>query len=196
MRDLNECKAEVFRRSERRIQARRKARNRILACCVPLCLAVAVWSVTILSTMLQANKSSNLAADGAVEENSAGSHTCSYTEVVIRNADSTNGDTQRITDKVEITRIFEAVFVLDGSVGVGSATGVLPPEAILGDTGGQQTDHTSRLTGYIITFITEDGTERVYTLNKNELRNISENTKTVLSDAQVKNLKTALGISD
>lgn len=48
MRELNECKAEIFWRSQVRINARRKKRNLILAWCVPLCLLIALWSVTSL----------------------------------------------------------------------------------------------------------------------------------------------------
>lgn len=38
MRTLEDCKAEVFRRSEERIKERKRKRNRMLACCIPLCL--------------------------------------------------------------------------------------------------------------------------------------------------------------
>ena len=47
MRDLNECKAEVFRRSEKRIKERRKIRNRALALCIPLCLLILLSSSMI-----------------------------------------------------------------------------------------------------------------------------------------------------
>ena len=40
MRDLKECKAEVFRRSENRIKARKKLRNRVLSLCIPACLVI------------------------------------------------------------------------------------------------------------------------------------------------------------
>lgn len=38
MRSLEDCKAEVFCRSEERIKERKRKRNRVLACCIPLCL--------------------------------------------------------------------------------------------------------------------------------------------------------------
>ena len=41
MRDLQECTAEVFRRSEKRIR-RRRAGKAVVACCIPLALCVAV----------------------------------------------------------------------------------------------------------------------------------------------------------
>lgn len=46
MRSLEECKAEIFRRSEITIKKRKQTRNRILAVCLPLCLcigAVILW---------------------------------------------------------------------------------------------------------------------------------------------------------
>lgn len=61
MRELNECKAEVFRRSENRIKERKKNRNRILALCIPLCLILTVMSITILPAMMPIgnNKTAN-----------------------------------------------------------------------------------------------------------------------------------------
>ena len=38
MRNLEDCKAEVFRRSEERIKERKRKRNRVLTCCIPLCM--------------------------------------------------------------------------------------------------------------------------------------------------------------
>jgi hypothetical protein len=46
MRNLDECRAEVFRRSEARIKARKRRRNAILTACVPVALCVALlWLV-------------------------------------------------------------------------------------------------------------------------------------------------------
>lgn len=61
MRELNECKAEIFRRSEKRIKERRRKRRRILALCLPLCLLIAVLSATVLPSGLSAksNTASN-----------------------------------------------------------------------------------------------------------------------------------------
>ena len=46
MRSLEECKAEIFRRSEEKIKKQKQQRTRILAVCLPLCLcvgALALW---------------------------------------------------------------------------------------------------------------------------------------------------------
>ena len=47
MKELNEYKAEIFRRSEKRIQARKAARRRIIAACVPLCLCLVVIGMAL-----------------------------------------------------------------------------------------------------------------------------------------------------
>ncbi len=49
MRTLNECQAEVFRRSEKRIKARKQRRNHVLTNCVPLALCVSMLAVVMLS---------------------------------------------------------------------------------------------------------------------------------------------------
>lgn len=45
MREINECTAEVFRRSEKRIKERRRNRNRVIALCIPLCLVFTLLAV-------------------------------------------------------------------------------------------------------------------------------------------------------
>ena len=62
MREINEITAEVFRRSENRIKERRRNRNRILAMCIPLCLIITIFSVTMLPGMLP------VGMDGAPED--------------------------------------------------------------------------------------------------------------------------------
>ena len=55
MRDLEQAKAEVFRRGNARIKKRKAIRRSILACCVPLVLCVGVFSVTVLPAMMPAS---------------------------------------------------------------------------------------------------------------------------------------------
>ncbi len=58
MRNFEERKAEVFRRSENRIKERRRSFKRMLAFCIPLCLIVTVLSVTMLYGILPSGKDS------------------------------------------------------------------------------------------------------------------------------------------
>lgn len=61
MRSLDECKAEIFRRSEIKIKQRKKTRNRILAACIPLCLCIGIGTVGFAAGGFGA-KSDNMAA--------------------------------------------------------------------------------------------------------------------------------------
>lgn len=54
MRDLEQAKAEVFRRSNARIKKRKTIRRTVIACCVPLVLCMSAFSVTILPAMMPA----------------------------------------------------------------------------------------------------------------------------------------------
>ena len=62
MRDLQACQAEVFRRSEARIKARKQRRKHILLACIPLALCLAL----LLPGTMPASK------DAAAPENNAG----------------------------------------------------------------------------------------------------------------------------
>lgn len=67
MRELNECKAEVFRRSDNRIKERRRKINRVLALCVPLCLILTIFSVTILPAMMPAGSDKATGEEGYMD---------------------------------------------------------------------------------------------------------------------------------
>ncbi|MBR0446652.1 MAG: hypothetical protein IIX23_05080 [Oscillospiraceae bacterium] len=64
MRDLEQAKAEVFRRGNARIKKRKAIRRSIIACCVPLVLCVGVFSVTVLPAMMPASSADS--AESAV----------------------------------------------------------------------------------------------------------------------------------
>ena len=65
MRELQECQAEVFRRSEKRIRARRQRTIRMLLACIPLVLCIAVASMYTLPALLGTGTKTTGAADPA-----------------------------------------------------------------------------------------------------------------------------------
>ncbi|MBR6826337.1 MAG: hypothetical protein IKM59_07305 [Oscillospiraceae bacterium] len=92
MRDLKECQAEVFRRSERRIKERKKRRTHVLVACIPFVLCMTLlgvylwpeagpdktaasdrWGGTLYTNLLEApDTSTGRAIDGAVEVSGKG----------------------------------------------------------------------------------------------------------------------------
>ena len=123
MRDLNECRDEIFKRGEERIKARRKKVRRTLMCCVPLCLTAAV--LCALLPVFQSigaptkNGSDGFTEDGAEHEVGAdytelygASQSTSdglYTEAEIRIVDGDDLYVQKITDRETVTEILEII---------------------------------------------------------------------------------------
>ena len=68
MRTLDECKAEVFRRSEKIIKQRKVVRRCVIAACVPVCLVIGVWATMILPAMMPASAENDAMADSAMIE--------------------------------------------------------------------------------------------------------------------------------
>lgn len=64
MRTIDECRAEVFRRSEEKIKARRRARARAAALCVPLCLCAVIMSVAFALPRGQRTEQDMMQEDG------------------------------------------------------------------------------------------------------------------------------------
>lgn len=75
MRELHECQAEVFRRSEKRIKERRTRRNHILMACIPLVLCLTIFGAFLFPQMddfKQAPESSNEQFTGAMGKDEVG----------------------------------------------------------------------------------------------------------------------------
>lgn len=124
MRDLNECRDEIFKRGEERIKARRKKVRRTLMCCVPLCLT-AIVLCALLPVFLNGrgapatNGSDAFTESGAEHEVGAdctGLYGSSesvfeglYTEAEIRIVDGSDEYVHKITDKEAVTEILEII---------------------------------------------------------------------------------------
>lgn len=109
MRELNECKAEVFRRSEKRIKKRQENRNRILALYIPLCLIITVCSFAILP-MMQFFKGKNMTDGGDAHETGNGHG--SWGALVRVELQSPDGDLQLSavgTETNKISQIYNTI---------------------------------------------------------------------------------------
>ena len=168
----------------------------MLAVCIPLVFCIAAYSVFILPAMLPTSKIENFADNNAVPEKYGSNFACSYTEVVISCAD--DSDSRRITDAAEVARILSAIQGLCDDPG--SSGSVLPEvnpgEIPVVESIYQSMGLTPELNGFVVTFRTEDGYENVYVLDGNELFNVNEKTRILLTDLQTAALKEALGISE
>ena len=75
MRELHECQAEVFRRSEKRIKERKQRRNHMLMACIPLVLCLTIFGAFLFPQMddfKHAPESSNEQFSGAMGKDEIG----------------------------------------------------------------------------------------------------------------------------
>lgn len=87
--DLEQAKAEVFRRGNARIKKRKAIRRSVIACCVPLVLCVGIWSVTILPAMMPASTADS--AESAVMDNMNGAAPESAKDVLYESSTQSSG---------------------------------------------------------------------------------------------------------
>ena len=198
MRDLNECRDEIFKRGEERIKARRKKVRRTLMCCVPLCLTAAVLCA-LLPVFLSVGAPTKNGSDGFTEdgaENEVGadytelygaSQSTSdglYTEAEIRIVDGDDLYVQKITDKETVTEILEIIVSAyidrDPESDVTDSPSAYESEGILA-----QPDVISISS---VTFKAEDGSEITYRMVGYTLINESDQ-QAVLSDAELERLQ-------
>ncbi len=193
MRNFEERKAEVFRRSENRIKERKRNRNRLLAICIPLCLILTVWSVTILPAMLPAG------IDNAEQENAFDGvlgNTESFESVVIMGSNKLGSQTETITDSDRVTAIHCAILDLYNAVNAG--TSVEDSDTQKGELKDEDlaTGNSSAKVEYTICFTTVDGSEIRFVLNNNELRNENNDNRIQLSQEQLKEFLEFLELTD
>ena len=198
MRNFEERKAEVFRRSENRIKERKRNRNRILALCVPLCLILTVMSVTMLPSMLSIGDKNSAADEG---ENLAGgieSSTVLTMQVELFGKDDALQSSVMNEDANAVTQVYysiESLFV--------SADENEKPAAGQESVEDYEDKHKenysqgtapSLSSGYRITFKTDKDIKAVYVLNGNILTNAQTNEKVTLSEDQRSQILNELGI--
>lgn len=189
MRDLNECTAEVFRRSGERIKEMKRVRRRVLAVYAPLCFCVAVISVLVFSQ--PASK-----VDMSKDDASNGSIVCSFVKAEIKGSDG--GRT--VSDRLEVWNIYFALYDMFEDDGEAETAPFAEEDGAVSDDSlcySRPTvlefalDYSYATYGcheYDITFYTAEGDKAVYTLCGSDLTDQASGTKLTLTDEQTEAL--------
>ena len=195
MRELHECQAEVFRRSEKRIKERKQRRQRILMTCIPLVLCLTIFGTFLfpqLNNNMQAPEgmpeSETQAAMGQDENQSM---TCSIVEIKV----SGNGVSIRYTDVADLLLISDQL----------NTYGTREPETsgTTNEDGSDRSENADDVVGgvadsanaaYTITLVTHEGEKTEYQLIGNTLLNQTTNQAYTLTYEQVKELREILGV--
>lgn len=199
MRNLMECQAEVFRRSEKRIKERKQRRKHVLMACIPLVLCLGVFSVIALPDLKMSAPTSN----GSVDLYSAGaqeiqtenqSFVCSLAEIQVTGPDFSK-TYRKVSDILEISDYLHS-FGYRGMESNSAASGDLTDEEVSesDDSFGYIADCVAP--GYKITLVMHEGGEEVYYLLGDTLENQITGQSFTLYQKQVEKLKELLGIPE
>ena len=198
MREINECTAEVFRRSENRIKERKRNRNRILAFCIPLCLIVTVWSIMILPAMMPASKSNNSAGEGMDIMGSVDGTDAAFVRVEIMSIGTATQSTIQKDDATEVAQIYSTLqssFVNSGGGNKESVNEEAEDDALTENKDYSQSGTTNLSSGFRIIFTTENGAQTIYSLSGDKLINETTKQETILTEDQCSNLMNMLGLT-
>ncbi len=157
MRSLEECKNEVFNRSNARIKKRQKLRKQILVACVPLCLCIIVLSVAFWAS-IKSGSSDIISAE-------------------IQKLDSTEaGTVLTITDQKKVENLYSKIQK------VCQENDDCPVDN--GGIGGSPEIPDEELEIYHITFELEGRGRESYVLSKKLLRNEATGKRIALTERQ------------
>lgn len=202
MKNFEQTRAEIFRRSEERIKERKRNRRRALALCVPLCLAVLVCSALFLPALFPSqNDTAPNGTDGITEmphqELSPALSDAEHPFVAFMVRQAGN---DAVCVKTESSAAVDAAFRQ-------ICAALLPQESYADLVGAFSTDSPAMRDGealppppsaaaqtYLITLKTADGASRTFALCENTLSDTAHAAKAQLSEAQTASLKAALGL--
>lgn len=194
MRELNECTAEVFRRSEKRIKERKRNRNRILALCIPFCLIVTVWSVLTIPAMLPTNDKAMSAEENTGIVGSVNFSTAAFVQVEIETG-TTAQSTILKDDANEVAQIY---YMMQSSfVTAGEGADEAKDNAMSNVEENKNFSQTANAaaSGYKVIFTAENGVKTVFIITKDTLIDESTGRKVTLTEERRSEILTALGLN-
>ena len=187
MKQIDSYKEEIFRRSKAKLQQRQRHR-RMLTLCLPFALCLAICSAATLIPIFSHKNSES--APESYYNGSSGSHICSYETVTVRGLAEPAQTIAAITDKVAVTKAYCAIFAFDEPTDAGSSE-----DNKHSPVGGADSDFRGYSDGYLITFRTAEGAESHCILRGNELYFTAKDQSVALTETQVSQIETVLGIS-
>lgn len=199
MRNLEDCKAEVFRRSEERIKERKRTRNRVLACCIPLCLLLVAGGLYIRPLLEPVDESMKSGDTSMISDRELGGlssgTTVAFTSVTIT-SQTENGEVSRSVADAnavgELRGFLAMYFDMSGTT--------VKEEMADGADGDTIRDELKNKYGleespadYRIVFQRSTGEESIFRLLENNLYNENNGCVVTLSDAMSEELQKRIG---
>ena len=195
MRNFEERKAEVFRRSEKRIKERKQRRNHILMACIPLVLCITLLGAFLFPGATPEDPSFNGSAGGGLTEEKFESLSCPIAKITV-----TGGNFSQTYKEVEdLLLILDQLYSYgsrgsetNGTTDDGIASEGEDRKENADDVSGSVADSANN--AYTITLITHEGVKTEYQLVGKTLKNLTTKQTYNLSQTQVNELYELLGI--
>lgn len=189
MRELHECQAEVFRRSEKRIKERKQRRYHMFMACIPLVLCLTLFGAFLFPQMddlKQAPESSNEQFSGAMGTDEVGGLFAGSVEV------SGNGVSSYYTSVENVQGIMR---LINGIVAVPETDDADKDENfVVEDSTSTELKGDHKENGYRILVKRSDGSCAEYLLVGSMLIDQATQNEFHMSEDTCKELKDALGI--
>lgn len=221
MRNLEDCRAEVFRRSEKRIKERKRKRNRVLAWCIPLCLLLVAGGLYLRPLLEPVDHMGGTnAGPTPVPERVLGGmnfelygQAVEYVSVTLTEGTGSTAVAKKFTDTETMVDLYGCMamyFDLSGADAIGGVDGADGTTGGLAGATGKESDAhgpdrdtiedeikfkyalDEKAADYILVFLESTGEETVFRLYENSLYNESNGCVVTLSDGQLAELKTKL----
>lgn len=209
LRDLKECQAEVFRRSEKRIAMAKRRRKQLLITGIPLMVCITVLVSVILPKVepempqqpVDAEFSTALGDEGETKSIFSGAAgvpegyaSCSVACIQVTGM----GINEAYTEETDILRIYDqlqscALYMPEANAGDSQALHSQTVKDVGEDTQSDQIKYSTD--GYAITLMMEDGSQEVYWLSENILTDQTWGESFSLTQSQLEALKELLGIA-
>ena len=192
----NRKQAEVFRRSEKRIKERKRNRNRILMCCIPLLICITVFSTAILPAMMPAKKGENLSDNCSDMAGNADGTNVAYVSVEVINVGTATQSSILKDDADEVAQIYytlQSSFVNSGGDNKESVNDMEDDGLVEDNKDFSQSGTTNLSSEFRIIFTTENGSQTIYSLSGYKLINETTKQETLLTADQLSNILDTLG---
>lgn len=193
MREINECTAEVFRRSEMRIKERRKKNKRILAFCIPLCFVTVLWAamsfypVGTEADSFDATANDQVMVDQDIDNTGAVEYR--FSELSIKKSPD---EIEKITIAEDVAKIFE---IIDECFSETEETDALIPDTLPDDDliWNHPCSGEDEIT---LTFYETDAGECVYIFSGNRLVSVDTGETVFVSEDRLTELEAVLGLTN
>ena len=189
MRNFEERKAEVFRRSEKRIKERKQRRNHILMTCIPLVLCLTIFGAFLFPQMddlKQAPESSNEQFSGAMGTDEVGGLFAGSVEV------SGNGVSSYYTSVENVQGIMRLINGIEAVPETNDGDDLR--DYITDESTSTDKNENYQENCYKIVVHRSDGTSTEYLLVGSRLIDQNTQQEFPVSEDTMKDLKNALGI--